>query len=578
MNSREILCYENLDMTSLVTPVKYKELDKLLRQSKYDPCKSKLLVHGFKHGFSLGYQGPTKVKMKFPNLKLNCGDEVDLWNKVMKEVKLKRFAGPFTDVPFQHYIQSPIGLVPKDNGKNTRLIFHLSYPRVANSPSVNANIPEHLCKVKYPDISDAIRLCLRESQGQRNYFQPVYMGRSDISAAFRNVCIAKEFWPFLVMKARSPMDGKWYYFFDKCLSFGASISCTIYQMISDAVTHILRYRTKKKSVNYLDDNFFCSLTKKFCNGQVNIFMEICKQIGLPIAIEKTIWASTLMVFLGFLLDTVNQCILIPCEKVTRGLNMIQSVLKICRSKKAAQRKITVLQLQRICGFLNFLSRAIIPGRAFTRRLYAPLSNSLLKPHFHLRVTMEMQSDLGMWETFLWHQSAFCRPFADFAKKIYAQDIKFAMDASKNSSLGFGGHCGLEWMQYRWGNFIKLHNPSIQYLELFALVAGILAWIHKFPNRTVLVKTDNKSVKSMVNRTMSKCRNCMVLVRKLVLHSLIHNVKIRAVYLRSAKNKIADSLSRFQNSRFSKLSRKHGLQLAPTQISEDIWPIEKIWLN
>ena len=46
--------------------------------------------------------------------------------------------------------------------------------------------------------------------------------------------------------------------------------------------------------------------------------------------------------------------------------MITAVLNKNKARKAAQRKITVLQLQKICGFLNFLGRAIIPGRAFTR--------------------------------------------------------------------------------------------------------------------------------------------------------------------------------------------------------------------
>ena len=33
----------------------------------------------------------------------------------MKEVELKRVAGPFTDIPFDNFIQSPIGLVPKQS-------------------------------------------------------------------------------------------------------------------------------------------------------------------------------------------------------------------------------------------------------------------------------------------------------------------------------------------------------------------------------------------------------------------------------------------------------------------------------
>ena len=360
----------------------------LLRNSNYDKKKTNFVVNGFQHGFSLGYCGSTRISITAPNLKLNVGDEIELWNKVMKEVKLKRYAGPFKTIPFKYYIQSPIGLVPKDNGKNTRLIFHLSYPRRPNSPSVNAYTPEWLCKVKYPDISNAIRLCISEA-GTRS--RPVFIARSDVSAAFRNLCVSKRYWKYLVMKAKSPFDHLWYYFFDKCLAFGASISCAHYQKVSDAITHIVQYRTNKDTVNYLDDNFFCALLKLICNSRMDGFLDICNRIGMPISLEKTTWGSTLMVFLGFLIDTVHRWVLIPCEKLTRGLNMINHVLEICEIKKATQRKITIHQLQSICGFLNFLGRVIIPGRAFTRRLYAPLQRKKmeLKPHYHVRVTNEM---------------------------------------------------------------------------------------------------------------------------------------------------------------------------------------------
>ena len=66
--------------------------------------------------------------------------------------------------------------------------------------------------------------------------------------------------------------------------------------------------------------------------------------------------------------------------------MIHNVLKKCDGKKAAARKITVLQLQKICGILNFLGHTIVPGRAFTRRLYSNLAHVNLKPHHHVRVT------------------------------------------------------------------------------------------------------------------------------------------------------------------------------------------------
>ena len=155
------------------------------------------------------------------------GDEIDLWNKVMKEVKLKRYAGPFTEIPFEDdYIQSPIGLVPKDNGKDVRLLFYLSYPRSKKSSlSVNANTPKSLCTVKYPDFSDAINLIngiIKQTGG-------CAISKTDASSAFRNLGISPQFWQYLIMKARSPYDGKWYYFLDKCLPFGATISCSHFQ-------------------------------------------------------------------------------------------------------------------------------------------------------------------------------------------------------------------------------------------------------------------------------------------------------------------------------------------------------------
>ena len=61
------------------------------------------------------------------------------------------------------------------------------------------------------------------------------------------------------MKTVSPLDGKAYYFIDKCLPFGASISCTIFQVISDTVSHLVRMRSKMDNVNYLDDFLFVAL-------------------------------------------------------------------------------------------------------------------------------------------------------------------------------------------------------------------------------------------------------------------------------------------------------------------------------
>ena len=83
------------------------------------------MVHGFRHGFDLRYNGSTDVCRLSPNLKIRISSDEEMWSKVMKEVKGGLYADPFEKPPFDNFIQSPIGLVPKDHGTKTRVIFHL---------------------------------------------------------------------------------------------------------------------------------------------------------------------------------------------------------------------------------------------------------------------------------------------------------------------------------------------------------------------------------------------------------------------------------------------------------------------
>ena len=90
----------------------------------------------------------------------------------MKEVHAGSFAGPFNKVPFENYIQSPIGLIPKSGGK-TRLIFHLSYKfgDGIEDVSLNQGTQRDKCSVKYQDIDAAVECCLHLSEnGKRTVF------------------------------------------------------------------------------------------------------------------------------------------------------------------------------------------------------------------------------------------------------------------------------------------------------------------------------------------------------------------------------------------------------------------------
>ena len=106
--------FQHHNLTDITTPIKVDEFAKLLRKSNYDRDKAKFLIDGFSEGFDLQYCGPLERRDTSKNLPLTVGTKKDLWNKIMKEVSLGRYAGPYADIPYKdRFIQSPIGLVPK---------------------------------------------------------------------------------------------------------------------------------------------------------------------------------------------------------------------------------------------------------------------------------------------------------------------------------------------------------------------------------------------------------------------------------------------------------------------------------
>ena len=235
------------------------------------------------------------------------------------------------------------------------------------------------------------------------------------------------------------------------------MSCAHLQRFSNYIAYFVRKRTGKKNNNYLYDFLFAVLIKAICDGQVEVFLEICKSVNFLVSLDKTFWGATIIVFLGMVIDTITQTVKVPGDKIDKAVSLIQDL----KSRKKAM----VLQLQKLTGLLNFLCHAIIPGRAFTRRFYTKFGNLNLKQHYHVRVEAEMKRDCEMWLEFLRRPEACSRPFLDFTRVLTADKINFS-DASRAENLGFGCVFGDSWMQGNWEhNYIQNLQPSIEYLDL-----------------------------------------------------------------------------------------------------------------
>ena len=336
--------FQNLDIDNLCTPIKIDQLEDLLRRTHYIESEIKYLTKGFRQGFSIGYKGPKDRRDSSRNIPIipGVGSKVEMWNKVMKEVKLKRFAGPFKNIPFPNFIQSPIGLVPKAGGQ-TRLIFHLSYNFKNGNKSVNHWTPKERCSVKYNDIDHAVANCLHFMKSHNGsikgplsqsvddttvVFRSLFFGKTDLKSAFRVVPIKRKHWWILILKCEDPESGETYYFVDKCMPFGASISCAHFQRLSNALRHIVETMEKafNSITNYLDDFLFIHFLRSVCENLMIRFMQICNQINFPVAEEKTDWPDTLVTFLGLLLNGKNFTLMITEEKKSKTLSLLHTAM------------------------------------------------------------------------------------------------------------------------------------------------------------------------------------------------------------------------------------------------------------
>ena len=243
---------------------------------------------------------------------------------------------------------------------------------------------------------------------------------------------------------------------------------------------------------------------------------------------------------------------------------------------------TINQLETLSGLLNFLNKAIIPGRVFTRRMYAkfahiPTRNKKLRKYHHIRLDGEFKADCRMWKSFLEcpDTSILNRPMLDFSANKKIKDLGIYSDASANFVLGFGCVMGSRWTYAIWEkDFIEKERPSIAYLELYALCIGVFTWEWELRNMRLAVYCDNRSVVDMVNSTVSKCEKCMYLLRLLTLNGLIHNRRLQARFIRTKTNVLADSLSRLDFKRF----RRNGpnMEKYPDKLSRKLWPLSRLW--
>ena len=211
--------------------------------------------------------------------------------------------------------------------------------------------------------------------------------------------------------------------------------------------------------NYLDDFLFVALTLMKCNWMIRQFLDLCEELGVPVALEKTEWGSEVITFLGILLDGYHLILALPLEKKETAIELLLQM--------KSRRKTTVKELQKLCGLLNFVSCAVFPGHTFTRRMYSKFAGvinvgsatdtkqqftSKLKQYHHVSLDAEFRSDCEIWLQFLQGdlQKVVNRPMVDLLGTLsMSEQVGFYSDASASEILGFGALLNMHWIRGAW---------------------------------------------------------------------------------------------------------------------------------
>ena len=228
-------------------------------------------MDGFTYGFRLGYNGPRIGGGGSKNLKSVLQFPEKTKEKIDSEIELGRIAGPFANKPIENLKVSPIGIIPKTEGR-WRLITHLSYPE---GNSVNDFIDPNQCSVAYTSLDEVFQKIAELGTGNN-------LAKMDIKSAFRLLIIHPGDFKLLGFQFLGS------YYIDKCLPMGCAVSCDLFEKFSTFLNWALQQNTGIESVfHYLDDFLFIGkMGTDECITLMKGFEKLCDFIGVPLAPEK----------------------------------------------------------------------------------------------------------------------------------------------------------------------------------------------------------------------------------------------------------------------------------------------------
>ena len=434
-------------------------------------------------------------------------DEIDKY--IQEELCHQAILGPFDKLPF-HLHFSPLMTRTKQNSSKRRTIMDLSWPKEA---SVNAGVKKNIYldtyfKLYYPSI-DNITAALR------NLGPGAMIYKIDISRAFRHLRIDPRDIDLLGL---SHYDA----YIDVSLPFGFRHGSIFFQRCSDAIRYIMKEHGFPGLWNYIDDLIYTGLPSKI-HDSFAFLLRLLPELGLDISMDKLVQPSTSAVCLGILIDSKNQTISIPPDK-------LQQIVHMC-SSWSNKKSCTKTQFQSLLGSLLYITKCVHPARYFLNRMLQILRDNhnsqviSLNQHFHC--------DLNWFNTFLKSYNG--------VTFYHQPNIQHAIHLDA-CLTGLGG-C--------YNNMIYTipipeghEGYNINHLEMINIMVALKIWGTCWSNQCVQIFCDNLPVVELIRTGRARDHILAMCARNIWLLSAIYNIRYIVSHISGHHNTIADLLSRW----------------------------------
>lgn len=132
----------------------------------------------------------------------------------------------------------------------------------------------------------------------------------------------------------------------------------------------------------LDDFLMMGRAKtEECEWNLQLIKTICEFVGVPLKVEKIEGPSSILVFLGILLDTIKQEINLQHQKLEE-LKCLVAVWSSCTKRELLQ----------LFGKLAHETKVVVPGCTFLQRII-DTSTTVKHLDYHIKLLSEFASDL-----------------------------------------------------------------------------------------------------------------------------------------------------------------------------------------